>query len=277
MELWYTEEQIAGLRLSFKIKETLANQQTSHQHLAILDTEAFGPMLVLDGLVMTTAADEYIYHEMISHPALFTHPCPRKVVVVGGGDGGAIREVLKHPEVEEVILAEIDGEVVAKAREYLPGIAGVFNDPRVAIEIGDGLAFLEGQRGELDVVLVDSTEPIGASKGLFSQAFYAAVFNALKPDGLMVAQTESPFYNQDILLQAHRDIKATFPRVYTYLANIPTYPSGLWSFTLASKQHDPFVHQRQPQAEFISKYYTPELHRSCFTLPRFVQDLLDGA
>lgn len=274
MELWYTEEQTSSLRFSCKVKETLATAQTPYQHLAIIDTEAFGPMLVLDGMVMTTIADEFVYHEMISHPALFTHPYPRKVAVIGGGDGGAIREVLKHPQVEKAILAEIDGEVIAQSRKFLPEIAGALADPKVEIHVGDGFAYLKEHKGEFDVVLVDSTEPVGPAVALFSGDFYATVCAALKPEGLMVAQTESPFYNQEILAGAYKGLQAVFPKVRTYLASIPTYPSGLWSFTLASKEYDPLVNQRQPHAGFVSKYYTPELHRSCFVLPKFVQELL---
>ena len=274
MDLWYTEEQTSSLRFSSKVKETLAVVQTPYQHLAIIDTESFGPMLVLDGMVMTTVADEFVYHEMISHPALFTHPYPRKVAVIGGGDGGAIREVLKHPQVEKAILAEIDEEVIAQSRKYLPEIAGALDDPKVEIQVGDGFAYLREHKGEFDVVLVDSTEPVGPAAALFSGDFYAAVYAALKPDGIMVAQTESPFYNQAILVGAYKGMQAVFPKVRTYLASIPTYPSGLWSFTLASKQYDPVTNQRRPHAGFNSKYYTPELHRSCFVLPKFVQELL---
>lgn len=274
MELWYTEEQTAGLKFTCKVKETLASVQTPFQQLSIIDTETFGPMLVLDGMVMTTLADEFVYHEMISHPALFTHPLPKSVAVIGGGDGGAVREVLKHPQVELVVLAEIDGQVIAECRRHLPEIARALNDPKVAIHIGDGSSFLKEKRHEFDVVLVDSTEPIGPAAALFSREFYETVFAALRPDGLMVAQTESPFFNQAILAGASKDLGAVFPKVHTYLASIPTYPSGLWSFTLASKKYDPLFHQRQPHENFLSRYYTPELHRSCFTLPGFVQELL---
>ena len=275
MALWYTEEQTVAIRFSCKVKKTLATCQTPYQHLAVVETEAFGPMLVLNDMVMTTRDDEFIYHEMISHPPLLTHPAPKQVAVIGGGDGGAVREVLKHPTVEKVVLVEIDAEVINYCRRYLPEIACGLADPRVVICVEDGFAFLQRSQAEFDAVLVDSPEPIGFAAKLFSAEFYTAVHAALKPDGIMVAQTESPFYNQEILAAAHNGLGRQFPLVYTYLASIPTYPSGLWSFTLASKKYDPLADRRLPPPGFISRYYTPELHASCFCLPKFVQDLLE--
>lgn len=277
MELWYTEDQTPSIRLSCKVKTTLHTAKTPFQELAVIETEPFGRMLVLDGMVQTCIADEFVYHEMISHVPLFTHPQPKKVLVIGGGDGGAIREIVKHPQVERAVLVEIDGEVIESSKKYLPEIAGALTDPKVDVRVEDGIAYLKGCQDEFDVILVDSTEPVGPAIGLFSQNFYQSVFDALRPDGILVAQTESPFYNQDILLRAYSGIKAVFPKTSTYLASIPTYPSGLWSFTMASKQYEPGVDQRQPEQGFMSKYYTPELHQSCFKLPRFVQDILGKA
>ena len=274
MELWYTEEQTPQIRLSCKITETLYTTKTPFQHLAVIDSEAFGRMLVLDGMVQTCIADEFVYHEMISHPALFAHPKPKSVLVVGGGDGGAIREILKHPSVERAVLVEIDGEVIDSSRKFLPEIAGALDDPRVEVHVADGIAFLRDSADEFDVIMVDSTEPVGPAIGLFSQNFYASVFKALKEDGIMVAQSESPYYNQDILLRAFTGMKAVFPITMTYLAAVPTYPSGLWSFTIASKKHDPRQQQRKPQDGFVSKYYNSDLHQAAFQLPQFVRELL---
>jgi spermidine synthase len=275
VELWYTEDQTPQIRLSCKIKETLHTAQTPFQHLAVIDTEAFGRMLVLDGMVQTCIVDEFVYHEMISHVPLFSHPQPKNVLVIGGGDGGAIREIVKHPQVERAVLVEIDGEVIESSRKFLPEIAIALDHPKVEVKVEDGIRYLNERNNEFDVILVDSTEPVGPAIGLFSQNFYGSVFEALRPDGILVAQTESPFYNQDILLRACTGMKAVFPKTATYLASIPTYPSGLWSFTMASKEYDPLANQRQPAAGFMSRYYTPELHRSCFNLPRFVQEILE--
>lgn len=274
MELWYTEQQTPSVKFSCKVKETLYQVKTPFQELAVIDTEPFGRMLVLDGMVQTCIGDEFVYHEMIVHVPLFTHPQPRNVLVIGGGDGGAIREIIKHPEVEKAVLVEIDGEVITSAKKYLPEIAGALTDTKVEVRVEDGIAYLKQCRDQYDVILVDSTEPIGPAIGLFSQEFYESVHRALHPDGILVAQTESPFFNQDILLRAYQGMQAVFAKTATYLANIPTYPSGLWSFTLASKQHDPIQDQRKPGPEFTSRYYTPELHGACFTLPQFVQDIL---
>lgn len=275
MELWYTEDQTSSIRLSCRVKETLHRAKTKYQDLAIIDTVPYGRMLVLDGMVMTCMADEFVYHEMISHVPLFCHPDPKDVLVIGGGDGGAIREIVKH-QVRRAVLVEIDGEVIESSQKFLPEIAGGLKDPRVEIRVEDGISYLKERQGEFDVILVDSTEPIGPAAGLFSKDFYASAFNALRSDGILVAQTESPFINQEILIQSYKGMKASFAKVETYLVSIPTYPSGLWSFTMASKKYDPLLDQRQPQQGFVSKYYTAELHKSCFVLPRFVQELLGG-
>jgi spermidine synthase len=277
MELWYTEEQTPAIRFSCKVKETLHTAKTPFQELAVIETEPFGRMLVLDGMVQTCIGDEFVYHEMIAHVPLFTHSQPKHVLVIGGGDGGAIREILKHPQVEKAVLVEIDGEVIASAQKYLPEIACALTHPKVEVKVEDGIAYLKQCRDQFDVILVDSTEPVGPAIGLFSQEFYASVHKALRADGILVAQTESPFYNRDILQRAYRGMKAVFANTAMYLANVPTYPSGLWSFTLASKQYDPIRDQRSPDPDFVSRYYTPELHRSCFSLPRFVQDILGEA
>lgn len=274
MELWYTEQQTPTVKFSCKVKETLHRAKTPFQELAVIDTEAFGRMLVLDGMVQTSIGDEFVYHEMIAHVPLFTHPHPQRVLVIGGGDGGAIREIIKHPQVKKAVLVEIDGQVIESAKKYLPEIAGALSNPKVEVRIEDGINFLKECYAEFDIILVDSTEPVGPAIGLFSQEFYSSVHQALRPDGILVGQTESPFFNQDILLRAHTGMKAVFAKTATYLASIPTYPSGLWSFTLASKKYDPQRDQRQPDSLFHCRYYTPELHRSCFHLPQFVLDLL---
>jgi len=274
MELWFTEKQTPNLSLSCKITETLHTEQTDFQHLAVVDTLQYGKMLVLDGMVMTTEADEFVYHEMISHVAMNTHPNPKRVLVVGGGDGGSIREVIKHPTVEEAVLAEIDGRVVEVCRKYLPSIAGALTDPRVTLAIGDGIAHVREHKGEYDVILIDSTEPVGPAVGLFSREFYQDVYEALTPDGIMVAQSESPFVNQDVIRMIHQNLTGIFPIKHLYLANIPTYPSGLWSFTIASKQYDPLQVDPAKIQPLGTKYYNADVHFGTFKLPQFVADLV---
>lgn len=276
MELWYTEKQTPNLGFSCKITRTLHTEKTEYQDMAVIDTLQFGKMLVLDGMVMTTEADEFVYHEMISHVALNTHPNPKKVLVVGGGDGGVIREILKHQSVQEAVLAEIDNRVVEVSRQYLPGIAGAMTDARVKLAIGDGVAHVREHKNQYDVIIIDSTEPIGPAVGLFSREFYQDVYQALTADGIMVAQSESPFINQDVIQMIHGNLKGVFPIKRLYTASIPTYPSGLWSFTLASKKYDPLEVKPHQFAAIETKYYTPGLHLSAFQLPRFVEQIIEG-
>ena len=274
MELWYTEKQTSHLGFSCKIKETLYRAQTEYQEIAVLDTFQFGRMLVLDGMVQTTVADEFVYHEMIVHIPLRTHPYPRAVLVIGGGDGGAVREISRYPQVEKITLAEIDPRVVEASKRFLPELSSALDDSRLEIKIADGIEHIRSLQEAYDIIIVDSTEPVGPAVGLFASSFYEAVFRALKPEGILVAQTESPFFNAELIRTVFRRIKAVFPRTHLYLAPVPTYPGGLWSFTLGSKHHHPL----EPQGRFVpqgARYYTPQIHDSSFSLPRFVQELLE--
>jgi len=274
MELWYTEKQTPFLGLSCKVKETLYRTRTDYQEMAIIDTFQYGRMLVLDGMIQAAVADEFVYHEMITHVPLVTHPCPRRVLVIGGGDGGAVREILKHPQVEKVTLVEIDSQVLEAAKRFLPEISASLADHRVEIEIADGIEYVRSLDKAYDIIIVDSTEPVGPAVGLFGSPFYEGVFKALTEDGILVAQTESPFLNAELIRTVFRRIKVVFPHAYLYLASIPTYPSGLWSFTLGSKCYTPL----KPEGKYVpenTRYYTSQLHFSAFSLPRFVQDLLE--
>ena len=262
------------MSFSCKISQTLHVEKTEFQELAVIDTYQFGKMLVLDGMVMTTEADEFVYHEMIAHVALNTHPNPERVLVIGGGDGGAIREIIKHPTVKEAVLGEIDRRVVEVSQKYLPGIAGALTDPRVKLDIGDGVEHVRRNKGKYDVILIDSTEPIGPAVGLFSREFYQDVYQALTDDGIMVAQSESPFVNQDVIRMIHRNLSGIFPIKHLYLASIPTYPSGLWSFTIASKKWDPLRVEPGKIKAIDTKYYTPEIHFGAFKLPKFAAELI---
>ncbi|OEF96738.1 polyamine aminopropyltransferase [Desulfuribacillus alkaliarsenatis] len=273
-ELWYTEKQTPNIGITCKITDVLHSEQSDFQKIDIIETNQFGTMLVLDGMVMTTDKDEFVYHEMISHVAMNTHPNPKKVLVVGGGDGGAIREIIKYPTVEKAVLAEIDGRVIELSKQYLPEIAAGLSDPRVDVRVIDGIKHVEENKGEYDIILVDSTEPIGPAEGLFAKTFYQSIYEALKDDGILVAQTESPFFNDDLITRVFKDIKSLFPITRLYLAHIPTYPSGVWSFTMGSKKYNPLEVPETQLKETSTKYYTPAIHKSVFALPKFVQDLL---
>lgn len=274
MELWYTEKQTEYFGITAQITRTLVREQTEFQDLAIIDTLEFGRMLVLDGMVMTTVKDEFVYHEMVAHPALFTHPAPKKVLVVGGGDGGVIREIMKHPQVEKAVLVEIDGKVIEYSKKYLPEIAGELDNPRVEVIVGDGYMHIHEHKNEYDVVMVDSTEPVGPAVQLFEKGFYQGIYDALKEDGIFVAQTDNPWFKAELIRQVNRDVKEIFPIVRMYQANIPTYPSGLWTFTLGSKKHDPLKVEESAIRNLTTRYYTPRLHKAAFALPKFVEELL---
>jgi len=274
MELWYTEKQTPNVGITCKTTRSLVTEKTDFQDLAIIDTEQFGRMLVLDGMVQTTVADEFVYHEMITHVPLNTHPDPKKVLVIGGGDGGTIREVIKHPKVEKAVLVEIDRRVVELSQEYLPEISCGLSDPKVEVIIDDGIKHVADNPDTYDVIMVDSTEPVGPAVQLFSAEFYRSIFRSLKADGLFVAQTESPFFNDDLIRQVYRSIAGIFPVTKLYLASVPTYPSGLWSFTMGSKKYDPEQVGAGQVHQYPTRYYNAGVHQGCFKLPQFVAGLL---
>ncbi|MFD3446751.1 spermidine synthase [Microbacteriaceae bacterium 4G12] len=274
MELWFTEKQTENFGITAKIKRTLHTEQTDFQKLDMVETEEFGNMLILDGMVMTTQKDEFVYHEMVAHVPLFTHPNPENVLVVGGGDGGVIREVLKHPSVKKATLVEIDGKVIEYSKKYLPEIAGELENPRVDVKIDDGFMHIAQSENVYDVIMVDSTEPVGPAVNLFTKGFYAGISKALKEDGIFVAQTDNPWFTPELISSVFKDVKEIFPITRLYTANIPTYPSGLWTFTIGSKKYDPLEIGEARYHEIETKYYTKELHKAAFALPKFVGDLI---
>lgn len=276
MELWYTEKQTENFGITCKITQTLHTEKTEFQDLAVIDTVEFGRMLVLDGMVMTTIRDEFVYHEMISHVPLNTHPSPKNVLVIGGGDGGAIREIVKHPLVEKATLVEIDRRVVEVSREFLPEISCGLDNPKVTVIYDDGIKHVRDNPNTYDVIMVDSTEPVGPAVELFSGNFYHSIFASLKEDGLFVAQTESPLFNANLITSCYREISKVFPLTKLYLASIPTYPSGLWSFTMGSKKYDPEAIDITKAPSYPTKYYTPRVHKGAFKLPKFVEDLIES-
>jgi len=281
MSIWYTEKHTPHAGITLEIKRTLFSGRSAYQQLDIVETAEYGRMMLLDGLVMCTERDEFVYHDMIVHPALFVHPAPKQVLVIGGGDGGTIREVVRHPEVELATLCEIDGLVVEKSVEFLPELACAIDGshPKVKLHIDDGLAYIRENRDSFDVILVDSTDPIGPAVGLFEKDFYQLVHAALKEDGIMVAQSESPFYHADIQKKMYGALREVFPIVEMYQAFIPTYPSGLWSFAFASKKYHPvrdFDRRRAAARTFRTRYYNEDLHLGAFMLPTFARENIDG-
>jgi spermidine synthase len=275
MDMWLKEMQIENAAMTYKVKETLVRKKTEFQDLAILDTYEFGRMLVLDGIVQTTVKDEFVYHEMISHIPLFTHKKPERVLVVGGGDGGVIREILKHPVVKEAVLCEIDGAVIEECKKYLPEISCALSDPRCTVIVGDGIKYVKENKNAFDIVIVDSTDPFSIAEGLFGGNFYKDIHEALKEDGIFIAQTETPFFLPDTVKKVFNDAKEIFPITRLFMAAIPTYPGGYWSFTIGSKKYDPLEADVKKIQGFETRYYTPELHKACFVLPKYIKDIIE--
>lgn len=272
MELWFSEYQSQHTKFSFRVKEFLCSKQTEYQNLAVFDTEDYGRVLMLDSLVQLTTRDEFVYHEMITHVPLFTHRNPKKVLIIGGGDGGALREVLKHP-IEQADLVDIDKEVTEASKKYFPTLSCSFQDPRANVYHEDGIEFIKNHKG-YDIIIVDSTDPIGPAKGLFARDFYQSIFDALNHDGIMVAQTESPLFFGDVIKKAYKDISSVFKYTNLYNVVIPTYPGALWTFTMGSKTVDPLKKDINEIPEIDTKYYSKCMHKSCFVLPPFVGDLI---
>ena len=279
MELWFTENHSDNVRFSIKVDKHLRSAQSEFQRIDVFESEEFGRILALDGYLMITEKDEYIYHEMITHVPMAVNPDIRNVLVIGAGDGGTVRELCRYSSIENIDMVEIDEMVVEICREYLPQTACRLSDPRVHIFYQDGLRFVRNKENEYDLIIVDSTDPFGVGEGLFTREFYGNCFKALKADGILVNQHESTFYTAyaNSMKRAHSRIKLTFPLALVYQAHIPTYPSGHWLFGFASKKYDPRLDLK---ADFWNslgiktKYYNTILHTGCFAIPNNVRDCL---
>lgn len=272
--IWFTEYQTKNTGLTVKVRES-KSFQSEYQEILLLDTYEYGKMLVLDGAVQTCERDEFIYHEMLAHPALLFHSSPERVLVIGGGDGGTVREVLKHSSVKEVDLCEIDRMVIEVSKEYLPSISSKLSDERVKIFVEDGNRFLDERKGYYDVILLDLSDPVGPAEALFKRNFYQKVKHALREGGIMAAQTESPFLQEEYFRTAVKEIRAVFKNSKTYLAFIPTYPAGMWSFTIASDSVDFSDVKDTNISRLNTKYLSDTILNSLFVLPKFVSDMIE--
>ena len=271
-DIWFTEYQTRHLRLGLSITKVLANIQTPFQHLLVVETDEYGKLMALDGAIQVTEKDEFTYHEMLAHVVLTAHPNPRRVLIVGGGDGGSAREAVKHPSVEEVVLVDIDQEVINASRQFFPALSSGLEDPRVTLLTMDALEYVRGKKGEFDVVIVDSTDPVDFAEGLFREPFYRDVHRALNGEGLIAAQTESPFTDPDILTGSALEMKRVFPIVKVYWGAMPTYPTGMWTYLAGSKVHDP--EELKSPLPGRTRYYAGRVHRASFVLPPFLEELL---
>ena len=276
-DLWLEEAHQDTVALRFRVVRTLFSGRSAFQRVDVVETGGHGRMLLNDGVIMLSERDEFVYHEMIAHVPLFVHPAPRRVLIIGGGDGGAAREVLRHGTTERVVLVEIDALVVDACRRYLPTVAAAFDDPRLEVVIGDGVRYVTDCEETFDVVIVDSSDPVGPARPLFGEAFYQAVVRILPDDGILVTQAESPIYDvslQQAMLAGQRPL---FKRLHLYLLSTLTYPGGLWSFGFASRRLCPladFEPRRVQAAALACRYYNAAVHRAAFALPGFIDTAL---
>jgi spermidine synthase len=278
MELWFTEKHTENSGITIRVKETLHKVTSAFQELTVIDTYDFGRIMLLDGLVMVSDKDEFVYHEMLVHPSLYTHPNPEKVLIIGGGDGGTLREVVKHPKVKEAVLVEIDEEVILASRSFFPQIAIGFDSQKARILVDDGIKFVKETKERFDIILIDSTDPIGPAEGLFNFDFYRNCYRILTLNGILTTQSETPFIDSfaRIIPQVMQNFRQLFPIVKPYLASIPTYPSGLWMFVMGSKKGEPVKNFRSQDCKLDKlelAYYNENIHKSAFCLPNFVEKL----
>ena len=275
---WFTEAvDKAGSAFSLKLGEKLHEEQTPWQKIEIYRTETFGHLMVIDGCTMVSTRDNFLYHEMMSHPALNSHPDPKTVVIVGGGDCGTLREVLKHPEVRSATQVEIDERVTRLAEQYFPELCTANRDPRATLFFGDGLKWMKDAKpGSVDLIIIDSTDPVGPAEGLFGRKFYLDCIRALAPDGMLVQQSESPLLHADLIREMHAAMRsAGFAQTHLLHFPQPIYPSGWWSASLACKQAAPLSLQRAVTG-LDTKYYSAAVHAGCFAVPPFLAAALRG-
>jgi len=282
MELWFTEKYSQNCGLTIKVKNEIYSERTKYQDIAFFDSYDFGRFFTLDGYMMVNEKDEFIYHEMITHVPLAVNPQIKKVLVIGGGDGGTIRELSRYEHIELIHHVEIDERVVELCKQYLPQTACKFDDERVEAFYTDGVEFVKDKENFYDLILVDSTDPIGPGEGLFTKEFYRNCYKALNENGILVNQHESPYFPTTAkeMKKAHAKLKGIFEICKVYQFHMPTYASGHWLFGFASKTLDPIEDHKKDEWEkygIKTKYYNSFLHEGAFALPNYVIDLLEEA
>lgn len=282
MPFQYNEFYNENTGLTIGIKKQLFHEQTPYQLVEVFETDTWGNLMTIDGMVMLSERDEFVYHEMMAHVALFSHPNPRKVLIIGGGDGGTAREVLRHKSVEYVDMVEIDEAVVRASKLHMPEV-GDFDNPKLHVLFENGLTFVDGPENEYDVIIIDGSDPVGPAVDLFKKDFYEKCHRCLKADGVLVSQTESPFVESyhDSIRSVFKACNELFPVTRMFLTFIPLYPTGMWSMLFASKQVVPDseevinrIDQHLPQIQDKLKYYNKEIHTGSFALPNFVKQII---
>src|SRR5574344_1182781 len=279
MDLWFSEMHTPDVKLSLRVDKQLYSQKSDYQSIDVLETPEFGRVLVLDGNIMLTERDEFIYDEMITHVPIAVHPKIENVLVIGIGDGGVVKELTRYDQIQSIDLVEMDEMVAEACRQYLPENASKLDDKRVHINYGNALKYIRKFENKYDLIIVDSTDPFGPCEGLFTKEFYGNCYKALKEDGIMVNQHESPFYKEDAyaMQRAHKRIVESFPLARVYQSHIPTYPSGHWLFGFASKKYHPVKDAdfaKWNQLGFKTRYYNTKLHAASFALPNYVEEML---
>ena len=280
MEMWFSEFHTPDVKHSIRVNRQLYSKQSDYQRIDIFETPEFGRVLTLDGNVMLTERDEFIYDEMITHVPMAVHPNIKKVLVIGIGDGGVVRELTRYEQIKRIDLVEMDEMVAEACRQYLPDNACRLDDARVHISYGNALKFIRRCEDKYDLIIVDSNDPFGPSEGLFTREFYGNCYKALKEDGIMVNQQGSPFYAEDAtaMQRSHKHIASTFPICRVYQAHIPTYAAGYWLFGFASKKYHPIDDldpERWNSQHLRTRYYTTRLHVGAFYLPAFLEEMLE--
>lgn len=281
MELWYSEKHTDNVKFSLKIKEQLFSSQSDFQKVDVLDTFEYGKLLTLDGLVMVTEKDEFVYHDMIVHPSMAVNPNIKNVLVIGGGDGGTARELVRYPSIQHVDMVEIDKMVVDVSREFFPTISCDLDNEKVNVLYEDGVNFVKDKNNFYDLIIIDSTDPIGPGEGLFTTEFYTNCYNALTSEGILVNQNETPIYDEffEVGISSNRKLKKMFPIVEVYQASIPTYPGGYWLFNFASKKINPLDDLKESEWNSLNlktKYYNTSLHKGAFALPNYVKEKFEN-
>ena len=271
VELWYTQYQTPDVKFTFRVKDVIHTEASDYQTIEVLDTYEFGRMLVLDQCIMFTERDEHIYHEILVHPAMVCHPNPKRILVIGGGDGGALREILKY-EIELVKLVEIDAKVIEVSKKFFPALGNSFLDTRVTTIVDDGAAYVKRTKESFDIIFVDSPDPVGHAEVLVKDDFIHSCAKLLKDNGVFVAQTQALFYESNFISGYIKRVKRIFPVVRPYFASIPTYAEGPWSFTFASFAVDPLEIKRKAKGPL--RYYNEEVHRASFVLSEDTKELL---
>ncbi|WP_448510647.1 polyamine aminopropyltransferase [Immundisolibacter sp.] len=274
-DTWYTEQWAGeGSAISLELKEKIHDFQSPYQRVEVFETTRFGRLMTLDGLVMVTERDEFVYHEMLVHPAMFTHAAPRRVLIIGGGDCGTLREVLRHDSVQQVDMVELDQAVTEAAALHFPTLHAASFDPRARLYFQDGITWVaDAESGSYDVILIDSTDPVGPAQGLFSVDFYRNCQRALATGGVLAAQSESPLFHADLIRAMRRDLKtAGFADVATVDFPQCTYPSGWWSVTIGARDGSAssFRGESQARPSFATRYYNPARHRGALAPAQFM-------